>query len=173
MLGNKTVQYSVSADLWGKMQKVMDTTSVQLPSWEKLTDTIKGAGIMGELNMPSPFGLSAATVTISGRVDGKVYAELAAPGRKKLEIRWITDAFDQATGNTKTVRHRVVILGYTTKRDPGKLEGNSGADISLELSVSYYKNEIDGYVVEEIDILNNKYIVNGHDYAAEVRSFLG
>lgn len=172
-IGNKTIQYSVAAESKGKMAPLMNTTSVQLPTWEKQTDAIKGAGIMGETNIPSPFGFAAASATISGRVDNAMAAEMGAPGRKKLEVRWISDEYDNATGNMKMVRHRVVMMGGVTKRDPGKVETNSTADISLEMAVQYYKNEIDGVVIEEIDVLNAKYVVNGVDYAAEVRSFLG
>ena len=60
MIGNKTVQYSVNVEQDGKWVPLMNTSTVQLPSWEKQADAIKGAGIMGELNMPSGFGFAAA-----------------------------------------------------------------------------------------------------------------
>jgi uncharacterized protein len=171
-IGNKTIQYSVSAKVGGKMVKVMDTTSVQLPSWERQSDTIKGAGIMGEVDMPTAYGYSAASTTIAGRADSYLWAELGGPGRKDIEVRWVTDEFDQATGANGIVTHRVNMGCFAKKRDPGKVETNAAGDGSLEFSVIYYKNQINGKTVEEIDVLNSKCVINGYDYAAKVRSFL-
>lgn len=172
MIGNKVIQYSVGFESNKKMLKLMDTTSVQLPSIEFGADSVKGAGILGEAEIPSMHAMSAMTTSIAGRVDSKHYAAIGLPIRRKYEVRWIVDEYNQATGAMSTVRHRAVVAGIAKKRDIGKVETNATMDVAVDIATHYYKHEIDGVVVTEIDQFNGKFIVNGVDYAANVRSFL-
>jgi len=56
---------------------------------------------------------------------------------------------------------------------PGKLEKNKPQDSELEFTVTYYKLEVDGKVIYEVDPLNCVCVVNGKDYLADVRRNLG
>ena len=45
-IGNKVINYSIYAS----SKKIGDTSSVELPEIEFLTDSIKGAGLIGEID---------------------------------------------------------------------------------------------------------------------------
>ncbi len=173
MINNKVIQYSVAFESAGKMIPLMDTTSVQLPSIEFGADAIKGAGILGEVEIPSLFAMAALTATIAGRVDSKHFAAIGIPRPRKFEVRWFTDAHNQANGSMDYVRHRAIMVGTPKKRDPGKVETNATSDVTVDIALTYYKDEIDGKTVTEIDKLNSKFIVNGEDLTKSIRSFLG
>lgn len=171
-LGNKTVQYSVSAEINNKMQYLEDTTSLQLPSFEMLSDTIKGPGIMGEIDWPSYLTVGSSQFTYNSRVDAETAAYLSAPGKKKFEVRWVTDKYDTNQVNIGIDAHKVVIIGVPKKYDPGKVETNTGSDGSGDFEVLYYKKTLNGKDVIEIDKLNYIFKVNGVDYGKNVKSLL-
>lgn len=170
--GNKTVQYSVSAEINNKMMYLEDTTSLQLPSFEMLTDTVKGPGIMGEIDWPSYLAVGSAQFSYNCRVDAETAAQLSAPGKKKFEIRWVTDKFDTNQVNIGVDGHKVVIIGVSKKYDPGKVETNAGSDGSGDFEVLYYKKTLNGKEVIEIDKLNYIFRVNGVDYGESIKSLL-
>ena len=45
-------------------------------------------------------------------------------------------------------------------------------ETELEFSLTYYKEEIQGKVIHEIDVYNKKAVVNGKDLYEKVRSIL-
>ena len=67
MIGNKTIQHAVYGKINGKRTYIEDTTSVSRPSLEFMTETLSGAGIMGEIELPSPAQLGSLSYEIGLR----------------------------------------------------------------------------------------------------------
>lgn len=168
--GNKIVNYSVYIRQDGKAKKIGDTTSVQLPSIEMLTDIIKGAGIMGELDWPSYYQPGSMTLTINMRVTGEDLALLA--GANSIEIRWVTDVFDDANVKVGINAHKAFIKCINKKIDEGKLEPGASQDGSFEYEVFAYKRIINGKEILNIDKFNGIFAINGKDYAKDVQAAL-
>jgi P2 family phage contractile tail tube protein len=172
-IANKTVQFRLRAtNPSNTLVLIDDNSDIQLPSFDKLTDTVKGAGIMGEIDMPSFGQLGSMTLTINNRADNAQYAMLSRPGEIKLEIVWVVDVFDTNNVKIGLQQNKVFISGVSKKYDPGKIDVNAGADGSSEFEVYYYRKIIDGVEVLLIDKFNFKYVVNGVDYASELRTAL-
>lgn len=171
-ISNKTINYSVYARIDGQMKYLNDTTNLQLPSIEHLTDTIKGAGIMGEIDWPSYCQVGSMTFTPGFRIDGVDAAALSAPIAQEFEVRWVTDKFDSANISIGTDAHKVIMKTIPKKYDPGKIEPGATMDGSSDFEVVYYKKILNGDALIEIDKLNNVYKVNGVDYAASIRDAL-
>jgi uncharacterized protein len=57
--------------------------------------------------------------------------------------------------------------------DGGELTPGSKATLDASLSLTYYKLEHGGRVVQEIDVLNMIHVVNGVDRLAAQRAALG
>lgn len=171
-IGNKTVQYSVYGEINNKLTYLDDTTSLQLPSFEMLSDTVKGPGIMGEIDWPSYLGVGSAQFTFNMRTDEVKAAYLSAPGKKRFEVRWVTDKFDTSGSNIGIDSHKVVIIGVSKKYDAGKVEVNAASDGSNDFEVLYYKKSVNGKEIIEIDKLNYIYRVNGVDYGKNIKSLL-
>lgn len=171
-IGNKTVQYSVYGEINKKLQYLDDTTSLQLPSFEMLSDTMKGSGIMGEIDWPSYLSVGSSEFSVNMRVDEEKAAYMSAPGKKRFEVRWVVDKFDTNNVSIGVDSHKAVIVCVPKKYDPGKVETNTSSDGSNGFEVLYYKKTVNGKDIIEIDKLNYIYKVNGVDYGANVKSLL-
>ncbi|MCL6459872.1 MAG: phage major tail tube protein, partial [Gorillibacterium sp.] len=89
---NKTIDYRLRAtDKDKKLVLLENVSDVQLPSIEKLTDTVKGSGIMGEVDLPSFGQIGSMTFTVNYRADSAQYAMLSRPGEIKFELVWAVD----------------------------------------------------------------------------------
>jgi P2 family phage contractile tail tube protein len=172
-ISNKTIQYKLKAtDTNGKLIQIDDSADLQLPSIEKLTDTVKGAGIMGEVDMPTFGQIGSMTFTVNHRADNGKYAILSRPGEIKFEVVWVTDVFDSNNVRVGLQQHKLFMTCLNKKYDMGKLEVNAAADGSSEFEVLYLRKVVDGKEVLLIDKFNYKYVVNGVDYYAKLRAAL-
>lgn len=172
-IANKTVQYKLKAtDVNNRLILIDDSSDLQLPSIEKLTDTIKGAGIMGEIDMPTFGQVGSMTFAVNNRADNAQYAILARPGEIKLEVLWVTDIFDSNQIRVGLQQNKVFLTGVNKKYDMGKIEVNAAADGSSEFEIYYIRKIVDGVEVLLIDKFNYKYVVGGVDYMAQLRTAL-
>lgn len=170
---NKTISYTLKADDEnGKMQLLDDAADVQLPSIEKTTDSIKGAGIMGEIDFPSYGQIGNMSLTINNRADNPKYAVLSRPGAIKIEIVWLNDVFDANSIKIGIQQNKVFITCLNKKYDPGKIEVGAAMEGSSEYEVIQYRKVVDGKEVLLVDKLNFKYVINGKDYMDEIRAAL-
>lgn len=164
---SKTINYAVYNTAAGR-EHIADTTKVQLPAIENMSDTIKGAGIMGEIDLPSMAMPGSMTTAISLRVDSKTAAKLSGRGTQSLEIVWNIDQLDGSSGSVKAVQHKAFVKGVLKKFDPGSVEPGAQMDGSIEIETLYFKRVIDGETIMEIDKLNNVYRVLGVDLAPKL-----
>jgi P2 family phage contractile tail tube protein len=56
---------------------------------------------------------------------------------------------------------------------PSKVEPGKKASLSVHLSCNYYRHEVEGRVLTEIDIFNRLTIIDGVDRSARARDILG
>lgn len=170
---NKTINYALRAtDQNGSLVLIDDSSDLKLPSIEKMTDTIKGAGIMGEIDLPVFGQLGSMVFTVSNRADNSQYAMLSRPGQIKFEVGWVTDIFDSSNVAVGLQANKVFMTAINKKYEAGKIEVGAGADGSSEFEVIYYRKIVNGIEVLLIDKLNYKYVVNGIDYMDSLRAAL-
>lgn len=170
---NKTIQYKLKATNGaGVLEVIDDSSDLQLPSIEKLTDTLKGAGVMGEVDMPTFGQIGPMSFTVNNRADNPQYAVMSRPGTINFEVVWVVDLFDSNNARVGIQQHKVFMSGISKKYDMGKIDVNAGADGSSEFEIYYLRKVIDGKEVLLIDKFNYKYAVNGIDYTANIRTAL-
>jgi uncharacterized protein len=170
---NKTIQFKLKAtDHTGALKLIDDASDLQLPSIEKLTDTIKGSGIMGEIDMPTFGQIGSMTFTVNNRADNAQYASLSRPGEIKFEVIWVTDTFDSNNVKIGLQQSKVFMTGVSKKYDMGKIDVNSAVDGSSEFEIFYLRKIVDGKEVLLLDKFNYKYVVNGVDYYNKLRTAL-
>lgn len=148
-----------------------DNVSVQLPSIEKSTTEMKGAGIMGTIDMPMTGQFNSMVFTINTRSINKNSVELIKPGPQRLEIRFLRDVM-LPDGSMIPQGSKIFITGVNKKYDPGKIETSATMDGSIEFEVLRYRQVIDGKETLLIDKLANIFKVNGIDYMSEIRASL-
>ncbi|MFP3614888.1 phage major tail tube protein [Paraburkholderia terricola] len=80
-------------------------------------------------------------------------------------------AFRDIKGATKAVA--TTFRGMLSEVDGGDWKPGEKVDAKFTVSLTYYKLEIDGAVVHEIDVLGMVRIINGVDQLAEIRKAIG
>lgn len=174
MIRNNIINYSVfSDDDSGKIRKLLDTTNLQLPSIENATETLSGAGILGEIDFPNMYKPGAMSFAINQRLDTRDAVSLFAPREHNFEVRWVTDKFDSKNTVIGVDSHKVVMKGLPKKYDPGKIESGAASDGSNEFEIYYYKKVINGETLIEIDKLHYGLKVMGKDYSKNISNILG
>ena len=156
---NKVIDYTVYVRENGKATKIGDTTSVTLPSIEKLTDTIKGSGIIGEIDVPTYGQIGSMETEISIRTANEKFGLLIIA--IELEYRWVTDVLDPSTGKVSVIAHKAFLKVINKKLEEGKLESGAAEDGSASYEVLAYKRIVNGAEILNIDKLNGIFAVNG------------
>jgi Phage tail tube protein FII len=152
--------------------EIDDNVSCELPSIEFDTTEVKGAGILGTVDMPSPAQIKPMSYKISSRSINKKTTALAKTGKQSLELRFARDVV-QSDGTVIPGSTKIFITGICKKYEPGKVEQGSTMDGSLEFEVIRYRQVIEGVETLLIDKFAYQYVVNGVDYMAAIRAILG
>ncbi|KVN24452.1 phage tail protein [Burkholderia pyrrocinia] len=80
-------------------------------------------------------------------------------------------AFRDTKGKVKAVA--MVMRGMLSEFDPGSWKPGSMSEVKYTAELTYYKMEIDGAVIHEIDVLGMTRVIDGVDQLADVRKALG
>jgi len=158
--------YKSGADLLG-------VADVELPKIQYITDTLKGAGILGELETPTIGQTKSLKVKINFRTTTTGMISLLDCSGHDLEFRSAVQKYDVSSGERSLDANRIVIRGFPSEGELEKLESGGANSSSVELECVYLKYVINGVTVLEIDKLNYKYVVNGNDSLSLIRSALG
>lgn len=172
ILGNKTINYRVYSRENGKVDSVADNTNYKRPSIEHLTDTIKGAGIMGEIDMPTIAQLGSMEGELTFRRSNEQVFGLSTPKLHEIEVRWVVDAVDSATGSVTSISCKDIVKYRVKSHDLGTIETNTSNENKISFEILYYHHIENGKSMLEIDKLNFVYKVLGIDYAANIRESL-
>ena len=154
-----------------KTNKALDgTVTVELPSFELLSEAFKGAGVGGEVNVPVPGNMSALTVTISCPVIYGALTEYMKIGTTRtLDLRNEIIITNTSTHAQEKVPNRWVLKGPLSSANPGKVEQAAAGDGSIVMQVYYAHHWLDGDDVLEWDVFKYIFTVNGEDLMAETR----
>lgn len=80
-------------------------------------------------------------------------------------------AFRDTRGKVKSAA--LIMRGMLSEYDPGSWKPGSVSELKYTAELTYYKAEIDGSVICEIDVLNMIRVIDGVDQLADVRKALG
>ena len=163
----------VNYEVFKEGTRKLGMADVTLPDIDYKTETLSGAGIGGEIDMPTLGQTNGMETSISWRTLNEDVTELLEQKAHDLEFRGANQHYDAATGKFRVQAVKVNIRGVPKKGGLGKLEPASRSDSENVLETLYLKVTIDGEKKVEIDKLNYIHFVNGTDYLAEVRQALG
>lgn len=167
---NKVIEYTVYVRENGKATKIADTTSVTLPSIEKLTDTIKGSGIIGEIDLPTYGQIGSMETEVATRTTNDKWGTLITAN--EIEYRWVTDVVDPSTAKVTVDSHKAFLKIINKKAEEGKLEPGSAQDGSASFEVIAYKRIINGNEIVNIDKLNGIFAINGVNMFDDISQYL-
>lgn len=146
---------------------------VTLPSLEAMTETVSGAGIVGEVDSPTLGHMSSMETALNWRTLEKSNIELAAPDGVQLDMRGAQQVYDSSTGKFVVRPVKIFLNGIPKNTELGKLEVGTTTDTVNTLETTYLKVDIDNETVLEYDKYNYIYTVGGNDYLQAVREALG
>ena len=146
---------------------------ITLPSIEYKTSTLAGAGIGGEIEMPTPGQTGSMEVEINWRTINDDNAALMAMKAHDLEFRGANENYDAGMGELITEAIKVNVRTLPKKSDLGSLKPADHTDTKTTMEVIYFKETINDKRVIEIDKLNYIHYVHGVDYLESVRKALG
>lgn len=146
---------------------------VTLPSLESMTETVKGAGIAGEIDSPVLGHYSSMEIELNWRTLEKLNVRLASPTGVQLDLRGAQQVYDSSASAYVVRPVKVVVAGVPKTTELGKLDVGTTSDTKNTIEVNYIKITVGGETVLELDKYNYICNVDGTDYLADVRDALG
>lgn len=144
---------------------------VELPSLEAITDTIEAAGILGEVEDPVTGQFSSMKIKIPfSNLYTDQFNLMDTTNPPQLTLRGSMQVMNSATGGTDYVPVKIVTIGKSTTSSMGKLSKGKKGEPEIEMEVLYLKVMINNNITLELDKLNFKYVLNGKDMLAKIRS---
>jgi len=146
-----------------------EVPTLTLPKLTKKTDDYQGGGMSAPIEMGMGLEKLEAAFTTNGvRRESLKYFGLADQTACNAVFR---AAYRGLKGAVKAVT--VTLRGAVKEVDMGDWKPGDKAEIKHAMSVTYYKLEIDGRVMYEIDPLNMIQVIDGVDQLAAERTALG
>ena len=135
-----------------------------LPDFEPSSETVTGAGILGEIDDPTVGYFGNQELEIPFRLLDKETADMMDMTKAvQLEIRGAQQTTN-TEGDIEFRPMRVVVRGRGGKLTTGKVKAGSPMD---NVAIRYVAE--DGKTVVELDKLNEVYKVNGVDVLAKIK----
>lgn len=159
--------------VYGESGEAYGTADITLPDLEYMTETIKGAGLMGETETINAGNLSAMGVTLNWATVNEEQVKLTTPAYHTLQCYGAMETQDPSTNTIGYSSVRISMRVLPKKLGLGTFDSNAKTGTSMDFSVTYIKIDIDGATKLELDPLNYILTIDGKDYAAEIRKALG
>lgn len=144
---------------------------VTLPEVTYLTDSLEGAGVGGNMDLPI-IGLvddMEAEIPFMSLVDD-VFSMMDPTEPADVSLNGSIQGTNRETGKVDYISLSVAFRGIVKKFAPGTVKAGGKMGSSVTLGLSYYKIVLNGKTQLEIDKLNEVFIVNGHDVIEKVRN---
>lgn len=146
---------------------------VTLPNLAAIVQTLSGAGIAGNVEVPVLGHYDVMSLTLNFRTTTEHSVRLSEPRRHNIDLRMAQQIEDTVAGEVKVQRIKHVLVVVPKTDTGGTVAPAAPTNGSGEYSVRYWATYIDGAKVREIDPLNFICEVNGVDYLADVRKAIG
>ena len=145
------------------------TGEVALPDFEAVTETISGAGILGEFESVIAGRYGSMEQEVPFRVINEDMFKLIDPTVPvELTLRGAIQQTVKATGAVDYIGMRVVFRGRSKKIAIGTVKQGGPMDSSIALELTYILIEMDGKSKVELDKINGVFGINGVDLLAKV-----
>lgn len=173
MAVNDVMQQNINYEVYVDGNRYLGTASVDLPEINYMTNEIKGAGIAGQIDMPTRSHLENLELTLHWRSIFERPTYLLSQDTFMMSLRGAMQKYDAATGVLKVVPVRIDVRALTTGSTLGKLEPGEQTDTESKFNIDYIKITVDGAKLFEHDKFNYIHEVNGTDFLSAVRTALG
>lgn len=145
------------------------SSEISLSEFQAITETISGAGILGEIETAVIGMFQSMKQQIPFRVLDDDIFSLANPMEvQDLTLRGAIQGTD-SNGGVGTKGMRIVFRGRVVSFTPGTVKQGAQMNASVTLELVYILIEISGSRKLELDKLNNVYKINDVDVLADIK----
>ena len=138
---------------------------------EAITDTLDGSGVLGEIEDPVTGQFSSMKMKIPFAVLYEdMFSIMNTTKPPQLTLRGSMQCMDPSTGETGYYPVKIVVRGKASTSNMGKVVKGKKMEPEVELEILYIKIQINNKTVLELDKLNFKFVLNGEDMLAKIRS---
>lgn len=147
-------------------------SEITCPDISAIMTDYKALGMIGSAEFFNGFDKMEASIkwTYPDNDAKKACANFTKP--VNLMVRSSKAEYDGG-GISSEVPIVIYLSGYPKKHPGGSYKPKEDTEVESSFSVLYYKEEVDGDAIVELDVLNNIYKVGGEDLLAERRQNLG
>ncbi len=173
LIPDKTNNYNVyigTAAAANRLIGVTDETT--LINLQSMSETISLAGMAGEIDSPTVGQYQSMEITINFTNIAKSSLEVAAQDNVPLIFRSAQEFINPVDSTKSKTNRTITVRGMTKSINFGVLKKSGYGKPSITKEVVYYKDEIDGEVVTEIDKLNGKAIIGGVDQTKDILDYI-
>ena len=168
-MDEQTINWAVFED----GTEFLGMATATLPGTDMQTQEVSGAGISGSYTVPTTGHVGPRTLTLNFIQYSEAARKLKQPGLHLIDLRHVDSYYDPASAELKErqVKHvyKMEHLSTSGATIGTAIMQNPSGTYSVRSEVIY----VDGTEVEAIDPAAYKYTVNGTDYLASHRNFLG
>lgn len=137
-----------------------------LPDINWMAETVSGPGISGEYDDPTIGLLEKMEVEVPFKTLSADMADMASPLKPvQLTIRASQQSRD-TDGNVVFTNIKAAFKGRCKAFSPGQIKQGSPTGAKITLSLTNYVLVVDDVTIYDIDILNDRLIINGEDILA-------
>ena len=145
-------------------------TEVKLPTLTRSMEDYRGGGMSGPIKIDN--GQEAIELEAKfGGVMRSLLRDYAASRHDAVQLRFAGAYQRDDTGAVDGVE--VIVRGRYEELDLGTAKAGDDTEFTAKLACSYYKLQINGATVIEIDLVNMIEVVEGVDRLAEQRRVIG
>jgi P2 family phage contractile tail tube protein len=160
-------QFAVYPD--GKTE-ILGIGDLVIPQFAAMAETLTGAGFMGELEHPVRGAFTAMEFVMNFRI---LYGDPLTFGVTEVhhfDCRVALETTDRQTFDRGVANERWSIRGPIKSINPGTRAPSGNAGASIAVAAYRIEHYMEGRQVLEVDVLNQKYIVNGKDLYAAIKA---
>ena len=173
MAVNDVMEQNINYEVYVEGNRYLGTASVDLPEINYMTNEIKGAGVAGQIDVPTLGHVENIEITLHWRSIFERPLDLMKQDAVMLSLRGAMMKYDAATGVTKPLPVRIDCRCLAAGLTLGKLEPSEQTDTESKFNLDYIKITVDGSKKFEHDKFNYIHEVGGYDYLSATRSALG
>jgi P2 family phage contractile tail tube protein len=143
---------------------------VTLPDFEALSETIAGAGLLGEIDDPTVGHFGSMEQEIPFRVLDEDAVDMLDPTKPVNITLRAAQQVSTVDGAVTFKAMRIVMRGKNKSLTTGKVKQSAMMESSIKMELTYILVEIDGKPMVELDKLNTVFKIKGVDILAKARA---
>jgi P2 family phage contractile tail tube protein len=173
LIPDKINNFNVYFETASDANKLIGVTDEQtLPNLQSMSESINLAGMAGEVDSPTVGQFQSAEFTITFSNIAKSSLEIAARDNVPLILRSAQEFIDPENSGKSFKQRTITVRGMTKAINFGTLKKGGYGKPSITKELYYYKDEIDGEVVAEVDKFNGKVIMAGQDLTKDILNYI-